>query len=453
MARSNSVFVCSNCGNEFPRWSGQCPSCDAWNTLEESEIYGVEQSLSSSTGNRKALKARTLSQIDLKNSRRISSGFSEFDRVLGGTGTGTGKGVGAEFGFLEGEVVLISGDPGIGKSTLLLQVLASLAEAGHKCLYASAEESEGQIAVRAKRIFGDLVKDKNFRILSTFDVDSIIDILKKDPVKFLVVDSIQTVSTQDARGISGGISQVKASAVKLVNFAKMNNISLLLIGHITKEGNIAGPKTLEHLVDAVFQIEGDERNDFRLVRSLKNRFGTTNEVGILSLGEKGMEDVRDAGKYFTSDEDSEGVARSAILEGNRVLVVEIQALTNTTVFTQPKRVAQGISASKLQVICAILQKHAKVKLYDKDVYVNVAGGLNIKDPAVDLAVALAIASSVKSKKIKASSAVLGELSLTGKIGPVSRAESRVRELKRLGYSRVLDSSKASSIAVLINQMR
>ena len=281
----------------------------------------------------------------------------------------------------------------------------------------------------------------------------IIDILKKDPVKFLVVDSIQTVSTQDARGISGGISQVKASAVKLVNFAKMNNISLLLIGHITKEGNIAGPKTLEHLVDAVFQIEGDERNDFRLVRSLKNRFGTTNEVGILSLGEKGMEDVRDAGKYFTSDEDSEGVARSAILEGNRVLVVEIQALTNTTVFTQPKRVAQGISASKLQVICAILQKHAKVKLYDKDVYVNVAGGLNIKDPAVDLAVALAIASSVKSKKIKASSAVLGELSLTGKIGPVSRAESRVRELKRLGYSRVLDSSKASSIAVLINQMR
>lgn len=443
MAKSKAgmVFVCTNCGNEFAKWSGQCPACDEWNTLEESEIYTQEAAIAKGGKfHTRNVKAKRLSEIDLGKIQRVSSGYSELDRVLGGEG------------FVPGEVVLVSGDPGIGKSTLLLQALGFLADSGHKCLYVSAEESESQVAIRAQRIFGRLKKDDNFKVLSVFDVDAAINAMEKDPVEFAVIDSIQTFSSSEARGIAGGVAQVKASAVKLVNYAKSKNITLLIIGHITKEGNIAGPKTLEHLVDAVFQIEGEERSGFRLIRSLKNRFGTTNEVGILSLGSSGMVDVKNAGKFFTSEEDSEGVARSAILEGSRVLVVEIQALTSSTVFSQPKRVAQGIPASRLQLICAILQKHAKVKLYDKDVYVNVAGGLNIKDPAIDLAVALAIASSIKAKKLKSNSAVLGELSLTGKIGQVARADARIKELKRMGYSRVLDSSKASSISMLISKM-
>jgi len=440
MAKNSSIFVCTNCGGEFPKWAGQCATCSEWNTLEESAVAVSEQRASMGAGNAKPAKAKKLSEIDLRKAKRVSSGFLEFDRVLGGTDS--------KFGFVQGEVVLVSGDPGVGKSTLLLQTLRNLAEDGLKVLYVSAEESENQIALRAKRVFGKVKKDENFEIMSSFDVDSIIASLGKNSPDFVVIDSIQTISSQESRGIAGGIAQVKASAIKLVNYAKSNNVTLLIVGHINKEGNVAGPKTLEHLVDAVFQMEGDERSGFRLIRSLKNRFGTTNEVGILGLDDKGMTDITDAASYFVSKDNTAGVCRSAILEGNRVIVVEIQALTNNTVFSQPKRVAQGISNAKLQVICAILQKHAKVKLYDKDVYINVAGGLRVNDPAVDLAVALAISSSVKSKKIPASTAVLGELSLTGNIGSVTRESSRVKELKRMGYSKVVGASSGYISAVI-----
>jgi len=398
----------------------------------------------------KKLVAKTLEEITLRKLDRVSSGFDEFDRVLGGDGK--------NFGFIEGEVVLVSGDPGVGKSTLLLHSLINLAVSGYKVLYVSAEESEAQVAERAKRIVGGTGKansakssqqqiklQENFKIVTAFNVDSVIATIDKEKPNFVVIDSIQTVSTQDVRGIAGGIAQVKACTVKLVSYAKSTKTTLMIVGHINKEGNVAGPKVLEHLVDAVLQIEGDSKSGYRIVRSLKNRFGTTNEVGILGMEGNGMIDIKDAAHFFVSEENAPGVARSAILEGNRIIVIEVQALTNTTSFVQPKRVADGVSNAKLQVICAILSKHANIRLYDKDVYVNIAGGLHVKDPAVDLAVALAIISSVKDKKLPVSTAVLGELSLTGGVNSATRIDLRKKELKRLGYGRVIDSSQIRNI--------
>jgi DNA repair protein RadA/Sms len=448
---NSTVYICTNCSKEFPKWSGQCPNCGEWNTLEESEILHEEQVLVNSN---KKLIAKTLEEIDLKKLDRVGSGFDEFDRVLGGDGK--------KFGFIEGEVVLVSGDPGVGKSTLLLHSLINLASSGFKVLYVSAEESEAQVAERAKRIVGtDNWKDgpqkamlqDNFKIVTAFNVDAVIATIDREKPSFVVIDSIQTVSTQDVRGIAGGIAQVKACTVKLVSYAKATKTTLMIVGHINKEGNVAGPKVLEHLVDAVLQIEGDSKSGYRIVRSLKNRFGTTNEVGILGMEGNGMIDIKDAAHFFVSQEDAAGVARSAILEGNRIIVIEVQALTNTTSFVQPKRVADGVSNAKLQVICAILSKHANIRLYDKDVYVNIAGGLHVKDPAVDLAVALAIISSVKDKKLPASTAVLGELSLTGGVNSATRIDLRKKELKRLGYSRVIDSSQIKNIRDALGLLR
>lgn len=391
------------------------------------------------------IKVQSLSKIDLSSLDRVSSGFVEFDRVLGASGR--------ESGFVQGQVILVSGDPGIGKSTLLLEVLGNLSRQDERVIYVSAEESAGQVALRAKRIGfkGSRLLD-NFKIVSSSDVDGILDVLEKEKAKFVVVDSIQTVTSSETRGIPGGIAQVRACANKFVNYARSTDTTLLIVGHINKDGHIAGPKTLEHLVDSVFQMEGDEKYGFRLIRSIKNRFGATNEVGILGMDSDGMKDIKDASAFFVSNDSSAGVARSAIIEGNRVLIVEIQALTNPTIYSLPKRVAQGISVSKLQLICAILQKHAKLRLSDKDVYVNVAGGLMLKDPAVDLAVAAAIVSSLKLKPINSKAAILGELSLSGKIGSVTRLKDRVKELKRLGYKDVLTSEISSDIRAFVGKM-
>ncbi|MBN1331783.1 DNA repair protein RadA [Candidatus Dojkabacteria bacterium] len=429
MAKNSSIFVCTNCGNEFPRWSGQCPSCDEWNTLEESEIYKDEKKIA---GNARVI-AKKLKDVDISKFKRTGSGFRELDRVLGG--------IRGNSGFVEGEVVLLSGDPGIGKSTLLLQVLAEISKKKIKTAYVSAEESSSQVALRAKRLLGSNFSVIDMEVVSGNEVESLIQKIRELKAKYVVVDSIQTVHSAEARGLAGGVSQVKASSLKLVNFARENDVTLLIVGHINKEGNVAGPKVLEHLVDAVLQIEGDEKSGYRLVRGLKNRFGTTNEVGILKMGESGLEDLGDAPLFFVSGEKSPGVCRSAIIEGNRSIVIEVQALTNVTSFSQPKRVAQGISSSKLQVICAVLQKHARLKLYDKDVYVNIAGGLRVNDPGIDLAVAIAIASSLKDKALSANVAALGELSLTGIVGKTLREEQRRKELENLGL-KVLKTSKS-----------
>lgn len=435
MARKNTVYVCSNCGASSAKWTGQCSVCKEWNTLEEEVLIKAESDI---VRGAKKLELRVFNEIELSELQRISSGFSEFDRVLGGENN--------KQGLVRGEVALISGDPGIGKSTLLLQVLAHLASQGHRVLYVSAEESEQQIAIRANRVLAKVPANDNFKITSSYNLDAILESLHEDTPDFVVIDSIQTVSTTQVRGLAGGISQIKACTINLVNFAKENNVTMLIVGHINKEGNVAGPKVLEHLVDAVFQIEGEEKSGYRVVRGLKNRFGTTNEVGILGLEDKGIIDIKDASSYFVSSDSAPGVCRSAILEGNRVLVVEIQALTNNSFYSMPKRISEGISLSKVQVIAAILERHAKLRLSDKDIYVNVAGGLRVRDPAIDLAVASAIASSLKSAVLESNIAVLGELSLTGRVGKVSRAETRKKELVRLGYKRIIDSKKLPNIS-------
>lgn len=438
--KSRNIFVCTNCGNEFPRWSGQCSVCKEWNVLEESELLAESEEISSKG---RELVSRKLSEINVSQLKRFGSGFSEVDRVLGGEGV--------DSGFVDAEVVLLSGEPGVGKSTLLLQIVSNLSRSGKKCAYVSAEESASQIALRAERLFGQKNIEHDFDVVSGGEVEGIIDSLRLNGAEFVVVDSIQTVYSTDARGIAGGVSQVKASSMKLVNYAKDNNVTLVIVGHINKEGSIAGPKVLEHLVDAVLQIEGEQKAGFRIVRTLKNRFGGTNEVGILSMGRLGLEDIADASLYFVSEESAPGVCRSAIVDGNRVIIIQVQALVNTTSFSQPKRVAQGIPISKLQVVCAVLQKHSSLNLSDKDVYVNIAGGLKVNDPGVDLAIALAIASSLKVKSLSVKFAAIGELSLTGSIGRSFQHEKRKKELEAQGY-KLVDATRVGDIAKIISSI-
>ncbi len=440
MSKNDISYVCSNCGASYLKWSGQCLNCNQWNTLEEEVVYDSQKN-ALTAGVQAEVKIQKLKDIRATDLTRTASGFGEVDRVLGGE---------KNKGFVKGQVVLLSGDPGIGKSTILLQILNNLAKGKHEAIYVSAEESAHQIALRAERIGGKSIS--SLKIVSGFDVDAIIGLISKENPEFVVIDSIQTISTQDVRGMAGGIAQVKACTGKLVNFAKAHDICMVIVGHINKEGNVAGPKTLEHLVDTVLHLEGDKRGGFRIIRSLKNRFGSTDEVGILGMDSTGMVDLDDASKYFVSDDDLEGVARGAILEGNRILIVEVQSLVSPSAFAMPKRVAEGISLAKLQVILAILQKHSKIRLADKDVYVNIAGGLKIKDPSIDLAIAASIVSSVKSKKINNNKLIVGELSLTGKVGLVRNIGSREKEIRRLGYKEIIDNRSLTNISRIADVM-
>lgn len=427
MAKSKTKkFFCSNCGFDSLKWLGQCPSCKEWNTFLEIDDSVVENT------NSKPAKRFVVSEINSDELSRIPSGLYEFDRVLGGDPKG--------LGFVKGSVVLISGDPGIGKSTLLMQVCSSAAKSTGKAVYISGEESVYQVGMRAKRILDQSELD-NVEIVHSVDVDEIISTIHESKTEFAVIDSIQTVSTTSVAGIAGGIAQVRASTQKLVNFAKSNEVTLFIIGHINKEGSIAGPKLLEHLVDTVIQIEGDADTDFRIVRSLKNRFGTTNEVGILSMNIDGLQDLSDPSALFISKESVPGICKSAILEGNRIMVVEAQALISPTVFSLPKRVSEGISVSKLQLLCAIIQRYLRINLSDKDVYVKIAGDYSVRDKGIDLAICLAIMSSVSNKSLDAKLVAFGEISLTGSITQVSSQSRREAESKRLGYTPVISSTK------------
>ncbi|MBN1916183.1 DNA repair protein RadA [Candidatus Dojkabacteria bacterium] len=430
MSKSSNIFVCSNCAYESPKWAGQCPNCNEWGTLIES----IKQQNTSSKAISQKVEIRNLSDIKSLETKRISTGFSEFDRVLGG--------VEGSQGFVTGEVILVSGEPGIGKSTLLLQIISNLSEKGKNVMYVSAEESAEQIFVRAKRLLGKKIEKTKIPMMNSSDIDSILDTLEKEKPKFVVIDSIQTVFTNEIRSLPGGTSQVKECASRITTFAKRNNVTVIIVGHVTKEGIVAGPKLLEHLVDCVINLEGETNSGYRILRTGKNRFGSTNEVGVFEMTDKGLADVENISKLFIGEHvnGAVGVCTSAIIEGNRILLVEVQALTNTTPFALPKRVSEGISNSKLQLLCAILSRHAGINIIDKDVYVNIAGGLKVKEPAIDMAICLAIASSAKNKSLKSDSIAFGEVSLTGDIRAVSRMGDREREAKRLGYKHLYAQS-------------
>ncbi len=420
-----SVFVCQKCGEDFVKWFGQCPSCRAWNSLVETKMRRPKGL------RRRAVSESKLVKIDEvkigKRQGRMKTGIGEFDRVLGG-------------GVVAGSVVLVAGEPGIGKSTLLTQLVASMGG-----IYVTGEESLEQVKMRVERL-GKAKKQKDFYLLTETSVESILERLKGPEggkAKAAVVDSVQTLTTEDLTGTAGSVGQVRECAQRLLGLAKQAQLPLFLVGHVTKEGVVAGPKVLEHLVDTVLYLEGERFGALRLLRASKNRFGPTDEVGVFEMIDKGMVEVKNPSRLFLSErvKGVPGSAVVAVMEGTRAVLAEIQALVVPSSLAVPRRVASGVDYSRLQLVVAVLTRRGGIPLGNSDVYVNVAGGLKISEPAADLGMALAIASSVKNKPLAEKSVVFGEVGLLGEIRMVGQVKKRALEAKRLGFGYIISPEK------------
>jgi DNA repair protein RadA/Sms len=420
MARSRSVHSCTECGGASPKWQGQCPHCGAWNTLVESVATPPTKRFESVTGARSAIVP--LAGVQAKSVERIPTGLSEFDRVLGG-------------GLVPGGVVLLGGDPGIGKSTLLLQASATLG-AAQRTLYVTGEESVEQIALRAQRL--GLV-DAQVELLAEVQLEAIVAAIGNASPRVVVVDSIQTMYTEALASAPGSVSQVRECAAQLTRLAKQRGVIVVFVGHVTKEGAIAGPRVLEHIVDTVLYFEGDPHSSFRLVRAIKNRFGAANELGVFAMTERGLKGVANPSALFLSQhaDTVPGSAIVATLEGSRPLLVEIQALVDPALGGPPRRLAVGLDPQRLALLLAVLHRHGGVEVGGFDVFVNAVGGVRISEPAADLAVLLAVASSLRNKPLPEKSLVFGEVGLAGEIRPVQRGQERIREAAKLGFRRAL----------------
>ncbi len=420
MAKARTVHACTECGGTSPKWQGQCPHCGAWNTLVESVAAPAPTRFQSVAGGRSPV--RPLASIVARESPRVPSGLDEFDRVLGG-------------GLVPGGVILLGGDPGIGKSTLLLQAGAALG-AAHKVLYVTGEESVEQIALRADRL--GLV-NAPIELLAEVQLEAIVAAIGEAQPEIVVVDSIQTVYTEALTSAPGSVSQVRECAAQLTRLAKQRGIVVVFVGHVTKEGAIAGPRVLEHIVDTVLYFEGDPHSAFRLVRAIKNRFGAANELGVFAMTERGLKGVSNPSALFLSHhaEPVPGSAIVATLEGSRPLLVEIQALVDPVAGASPRRLAVGLDPQRLALLLAVLHRHGGVEVAGYDVFVNAVGGVRIDEPAVDLAVILAIDSSFKNRALPAKLLVFGEVGLAGEIRPVQRGQERIREAAKLGFRTVL----------------
>ncbi|MEY3201626.1 MAG: hypothetical protein RIR70_1176 [Pseudomonadota bacterium] len=421
MARPKLQFSCTECGATAPKWQGQCPGCGAWNTLVESIAETVSTgrfaSIAGSAG-----KLCVLSDIRPAESPRIPTGIEEFDRVLGG-------------GLVAGGVVLIGGDPGIGKSTLLLQALSALA-ASHRSLYVSGEESAEQVALRARRLS---VESRDLKLLPEINLEKILATLAAEKPQIAVIDSIQTVYSETLQSAPGSVAQVRECAAQLTRFAKQNNVCLIVVGHVTKEGALAGPRVLEHIVDTVLYFEGDTHSTFRLVRAFKNRFGAVNELGVFAMTERGLKGVSNPSAIFLSQH-MQDVAGSCVMvtqEGTRPLLVEIQALVDSTQAPSPRRLSVGLDSSRLAMLLAVLHRHAGIVCFDQDVFVNAVGGVRINEPASDLAVMLAIVSSLRNRPLPKKLVVFGEVGLAGEIRPAPRGQERLKEAAKLGFETAL----------------
>jgi DNA repair protein RadA/Sms len=423
-SRTRTVYVCQDCGADTPRWAGQCPACGKWNTLVEMSVEtGRDRSALASTGLAPRTAPQRLSDVSLDGFQRIGLPLEEFSRVLGG-------------GIVPGSLVLIGGDPGIGKSTLLLQAAALMAGQAAPVLYVSGEESPQQVKLRAQRlgIDGDGVY-----LLSETSLDAVLDHINQLHPRAVIVDSIQAVYLEGLDSTAGSVTQVRECAGRLLQLAKSEHIPIFIVGHVTKTGAIAGPRVLEHMVDTVLYLEGERFHSYRLLRSVKNRFGSTNEVGVFEMGPEGLVEVSNPSEAFLAERMT-AVAGSAIavtLEGTRPLLVEIQALTSTTNAALPRRTANGIDFNRLLILVAVLSKRVGFKLFNQDVFVNVVGGLKIVEPAADLAVAVAIASSVRGTPVVADLAIVGEIGLSGELRGVSQLEKRLSEAAKLGFKRCL----------------
>jgi len=432
MPKVLTKFVCQQCGAESPKWLGRCPECGEWNFLVETVVPTTKKGLMMDRG--ETPLPQKLSQIKFVSSARMKTGLAEFDRVLGG-------------GLVPGSVILVAGEPGIGKSTLLLQLAEKVGG-----LYVSGEESLQQIKIRAERLG---IKKENLFFLTETDVDLINEILKQDnEFKMVVIDSVQTLTTQDLTSSAGAVGQVRECAARLVKTAKKKGLPIFLIGHVTKEGAVAGPKILEHMVDTVLYLEGEKFGAFRLLRTTKNRFGATDEVGVFEMTDKGMLGIENPSKIFLAQR-QKGVPGSVIvatMEGTRPVLVEIQALVTPTQLAIPRRIASGLDYNRLQLICAVLAKRLGLPLASFDIFVNVAGGLRIEEPAADLGVALAIYSSFKNLSFDHKTVVFGELGLLGEIRNVSQNNQRIKEAKRLGFTQIISPEKYSSINQVVRKL-
>jgi DNA repair protein RadA/Sms len=422
LVKAKTRYVCQQCGSAQPKWMGRCPDCGEWNTLVETVVeVSRSKGLAAITAGQNP--PRLLRDVAADGFQRISLGMEEMDRVLGG-------------GLVPGSLVLIGGDPGIGKSTLLLQASAALASADKPVLYVSGEESAQQIKLRAERL--GLAGDGLY-VLTETNMDAIIGHLEQSEPRLVVVDSIQTVYLDELDSAAGSVSQVRESAARLMQVAKSRAISVFLIGHVTKAGAIAGPRVLEHIVDTVLYLEGDRFHAYRLLRCVKNRFGASSEVGVFEMRDVGMAEVTNPSEVFLAERllNAAGSAIAVTLEGTRPLLVEIQALSSTTSFGNPRRTANGIDFNRLLLLVAVLSKRVGVRLSDQDVFVNVVGGLRVGEPAADLALACSIVSSFRDVPVAGDLAIVGEVGLSGELRAVSQLDTRLKEAAKLGFDRCL----------------
>jgi DNA repair protein RadA/Sms len=426
MAKAKVQYQCTECGSISIKWAGQCPDCANWNTLIEEPVAQTQasESVRFKTHLAKPAEVQCLDAIDVNEHVRQSTGITELDRVIGG-------------GLVSGSVILIGGDPGIGKSTVLIQALASIAENDvMKTLYVSGEESVEQIGLRAKRL--DLALDK-LRIYTENQLERILTVAGKEKPSVMVIDSIQTVYTELLSSAPGAVGQVRESAAQLVRYAKQTNTTVLLVGHVTKEGTLAGPRVLEHMVDTVLYFEGDSSSRYRVIRAVKNRFGAVNELGVFAMTDRGLREVSNPSAIFLSRHEEE-VSGSVIMvtrEGTRPMLVEVQALVDESHLNQPRRVTQGLEQNRLVMLLAILNRHAGIATYDQDIFINVVGGVRISETGADLAIMLAVLSSLRNKSLPSDLVVFGEVGLAGEIRPVQNGPERLNEAAKHGFKRAI----------------
>ena len=440
MAKVKTRYICNNCGAESSVWAGKCFNCGEWNTLEEAVVASSSPGNSGGSGTR--LQPTSSQQAVKSDEKRLKSGLDDVDVVLGG-------------GVVAGSVILLAGEPGIGKSTLLLQ-LADAVAAGHSVLYVSGEESVHQVGLRAKRLGAG---SKGLQIASSTRVEDIEASINSGAFNLVVVDSIQTIGTDRLTSSPGSVSQITSCTTLLMQAAKQSNTALLLVGHVTKDGSIAGPKLLEHIVDVVLQLEGDRYGGFKVLRGMKNRFGSTNEVAILEMNDKGMQVVDNPSKALLAERQiTDGSVVLATMEGSRPILVEVQALVNKTSYGYPKRTASGIDLNRLNLLVAMLERRTKLNLSDKDIYINIVGGIKVTEPAADLAICLAIGSASKGLQLKQNAAVFGEVGLSGEVRHVPYVEKRIAEAKKMGLEVAIgpkprDSSSKDKLLYPVKDVR
>lgn len=424
MAKRKTAYVCSDCGAEFPRWQGQCSECKSWNTISEFVVSSARSTISANTGyaGQTNAKIETLNAIDLEALPRFSSGFKELDRVLGG-------------GIVPGAAMLIGGSPGAGKSTLLLQVMCKLAQT-RDALYVTGEESLQQVAMRAKRLG---LPDDKLMMLAETNVETICELALTRQPKLMVIDSIQVMNVADVQSAPGSVSQVRESAAYLTRFAKQHHIAMFIVGHVTKDGNLAGPKVLEHCIDSSMMLEGESDGRFRTLRSHKNRFGAVNELGVFGMTEKGLKEVSNPSAIFLSrgENQSPGSSVMVVWEGTRPLLVEIQALVDYSQMANPRRVAVGLEQNRLAMLLAVLHRHGNLQMNDQDVFVNVVGGVKVNETGADLALLMAMVSSFKNNPLPRELIVFGEVGLAGEIRPVPNGTERITEAAKHGFKRAI----------------